>query len=147
MQLDRLDWLAQNLLELSKLDAQLGKSINVLVKLRTALQAPDALTGPVVITYLTSLRLTREQFVGTVSVIYLFGMAPLYLALAWAGRLGVDAHVEGRESTVATVRAGVLPSLTPRGGSGVTISGNPIVSRGRPVPVSRKSGCGSRSSL
>jgi chromosome partitioning protein len=36
-------------LELSKLDALLGKSINVLVKLRTALQAPDALTGPVVI--------------------------------------------------------------------------------------------------
>lgn len=50
----------------------------------------SSLTGPVVITYLTSLRLTREQFVGTVSVIYLFGMAPLYLALAWAGRLGVS---------------------------------------------------------
>lgn len=50
----------------------------------------SSLTGPVVITYLTSLRLTREQFVGTVSVIYLFGMAPLYMALAWAGRLGVS---------------------------------------------------------
>ena len=36
-------------LELAKLDAQLGKSINVLTRLRAALQAPDALPGPVVI--------------------------------------------------------------------------------------------------
>jgi chromosome partitioning protein len=36
-------------LELAKLDAQLGKSINVLTRLRAALQAPDALPGPIVI--------------------------------------------------------------------------------------------------
>jgi uncharacterized protein len=50
----------------------------------------SSLTGPVVITYLTSLRLSREQFVGTVSVIYLCGMAPLYIALAAVGRLGIQ---------------------------------------------------------
>ena len=50
----------------------------------------SSLTGPVVITYLSSLRLTREQFVGTISVIYLCGMVPLYLAMAAVGRLGVS---------------------------------------------------------
>lgn len=50
----------------------------------------SSLTGPVVITYLSSLRLSREQFVGTISVIYLFGMLPLYLAMAAVGRLGVS---------------------------------------------------------
>jgi uncharacterized protein len=50
----------------------------------------SSLTGPVIITYLSSLRLSREQFVGTISVIYLFAMLPLYLAMAAVGRLGVS---------------------------------------------------------
>ncbi len=36
-------------LELAKLDALLGKGVNVVTRLRAALQAPDALPGPVVI--------------------------------------------------------------------------------------------------
>jgi uncharacterized membrane protein YfcA len=50
----------------------------------------SSLTGPVIITYLSSLRLSREQFVGTISVIYLFAMLPLYVAMAAVGRLGVS---------------------------------------------------------
>jgi uncharacterized protein len=50
----------------------------------------SSLTGPVVITYLMSLRLSREQFVGSISLIYLWAMLPLYVALAWVGRLGVS---------------------------------------------------------
>jgi chromosome partitioning protein len=36
-------------LDLSKLDSMLGKGVNVVTRLRTALRQPDALTGPVVI--------------------------------------------------------------------------------------------------
>ena len=39
--------------------------------------AMSALTGPIVISYLMSLRLSREAFVGTISVIYLSGSLPL----------------------------------------------------------------------
>ena len=54
------------------------------------LGAVSSLTGPVVITYLMSLRLPREQFVGSISLIYLWGMLPLYVAMAVVGRLGVS---------------------------------------------------------
>ena len=50
----------------------------------------SSLTGPVVITYLMSLRLPREQFVGSISLIYLWGMLPLYVTMAAVGRLGVS---------------------------------------------------------
>ena len=50
----------------------------------------SSLTGPVVITYLMSLRLPREQFVGSISLIYLWAMLPLYVAMAVVGRLGVS---------------------------------------------------------
>ncbi len=50
----------------------------------------SSLTGPVVITYLMSLRLSREQFVGSISLIYLWAMLPMYIALAAVGRLGVS---------------------------------------------------------
>ena len=34
-----------------------------------------------------ALQLKREEFIGTISVIYLFGAVPLYVALWWFGRL------------------------------------------------------------
>ncbi len=49
----------------------------------------SALTGPVIISYLVSLRLTRDVFVGTISVIYLCGSIPLYGSMAAQGRFGV----------------------------------------------------------
>ncbi|MEN9538563.1 MAG: hypothetical protein RLZZ126_798, partial [Pseudomonadota bacterium] len=50
----------------------------------------SSLTGPVIITYLMSLRLERDQFVGTISLVYLWAMLPLYVAMAVVGRLGVQ---------------------------------------------------------
>jgi uncharacterized membrane protein YfcA len=49
----------------------------------------SSLTGPIMITYLMALRLSRESFVGTMSVIYLCGSIPLYIAMALVGRLGL----------------------------------------------------------
>ncbi len=46
----------------------------------------SSLTGPIIISYLMSLRLSREIFVGTVSVIYLCGALPLYGSMALQGR-------------------------------------------------------------
>lgn len=48
----------------------------------------SSLTGPFIITYLLALRLPREEFVGSISLIYLFGVIPLYASLAYHGRLG-----------------------------------------------------------
>ena len=48
----------------------------------------SSLTGPVIITYLMSLRLPREVFVGTISLIYLAGALPLYGSMAARGRVG-----------------------------------------------------------
>jgi uncharacterized membrane protein YfcA len=52
-----------------------------------ALGGVSSLTGPVMITYLMSLKLKREDFVGSISVIYLFASVPLYAAMAYTGRL------------------------------------------------------------
>ncbi len=49
----------------------------------------SSLTGPVIITYLMALKLPRNQFVGSVSIIYLAGSLPLYGAMAWHGRFGI----------------------------------------------------------
>jgi uncharacterized membrane protein YfcA len=51
-----------------------------------AMGGVSSLTGPVIITFLMALQLKREEFIGTISVIYLFGAVPLYVAL-WFGRL------------------------------------------------------------
>ena len=48
----------------------------------------SSLTGPVIITYLMALGLTRNQFVSSISIIYLGGSLPLYGAMAWHGRFG-----------------------------------------------------------
>lgn len=49
----------------------------------------SSMTGPFIITYLLALKLPRDEFVGSISIIYLFGMIPLYLVLAYYGRLGL----------------------------------------------------------
>lgn len=46
----------------------------------------SSLTGPLIISYLMSLRLPREVFVGTISAIYLSGALPLYGSMALQGR-------------------------------------------------------------
>jgi uncharacterized membrane protein YfcA len=46
----------------------------------------SALTGPIIISYLMNLRLSRETFVGTISIIYLAGALPLYGSMAALGR-------------------------------------------------------------
>jgi uncharacterized protein len=48
----------------------------------------STLTGPLIITYLMSLKLEREVFVGTVSVIYLVGAVTVYGAIASLGGIG-----------------------------------------------------------
>lgn len=49
----------------------------------------SSLTGPLVIAYLMALRLNREAFVGSISVIYLCGAIPLYAAMLYFGRIGL----------------------------------------------------------
>lgn len=47
----------------------------------------SSLTGPVMITYLMALRLEREAFIGSISIIYLSGALPLYAAMLYFGSL------------------------------------------------------------
>ncbi len=49
----------------------------------------SSLTSPVLITYLMALNLKREEFIGSISVIYLFGSVFMYSAMIWYGRFGV----------------------------------------------------------
>lgn len=53
-----------------------------------ALGGLSSLTGPLLITYLMALRLGREEFVGSISIIYLFGAVPMYAAMLWWDRFG-----------------------------------------------------------
>jgi uncharacterized membrane protein YfcA len=48
----------------------------------------SSLTSPVLITYLMALNLKREEFIGSISVIYLFGSVFMYSAMVWYGRFG-----------------------------------------------------------
>jgi uncharacterized protein len=50
----------------------------------------SSLAGPVIISYLMSLRLPRDVFVGTISVIYLAAALPLYGSMALRGRIGLS---------------------------------------------------------
>jgi len=66
----------------------LEKPVGVLVgALAGILGGVSSLTGPIIISYLMALKLKREEFIGSVSVIYLFGLVPLYASLAFHGRL------------------------------------------------------------
>lgn len=51
----------------------------------------SSLQGPVLITYMMALRLKRDEFVGSISIVYLLGSIPLYAAmLAWGRFSWVD---------------------------------------------------------
>ncbi len=47
-----------------------------------------SLTGPLLITYMMALHLKREEFVGSISIIYFLGGIPTYGAMLWWGRFG-----------------------------------------------------------
>ncbi len=64
----------------------------------------SSLTGPIIIGYLMALKLPRDSFVGTISVIYLCAALPLYASMASFGRFGV---VEMAISTVALLPLGL----------------------------------------
>ena len=49
----------------------------------------SSLTGPVLITYLMALHLKREEFIGSISIIYLFGGLSMYGAMLWYGRFSL----------------------------------------------------------
>jgi uncharacterized protein len=53
----------------------------------------SSLMGPLVITYLVALRLDRERFIGSISVIYLLGALPLFGSMALLGVLGLPEAV------------------------------------------------------
>lgn len=50
----------------------------------------SSLTGPIIITYLMALRLKREEFIASISIIYLFGSLPMYIVMLWYGRFGFN---------------------------------------------------------
>jgi uncharacterized membrane protein YfcA len=54
-----------------------------------AMGGVSSLMGPLLITYLVALRLTREQFIGSISVIYLAGAIPMYASLAALDVMGL----------------------------------------------------------
>lgn len=63
----------------------MGPTVGVLAG---AMGGVSSMTGPFIITYLMGLRLPREVFIGSISIIYLFGMIPLYASMAVYGSLG-----------------------------------------------------------
>jgi uncharacterized membrane protein YfcA len=80
----------------------------------------SALTGPLIITYLMSLRLAREVFVGTISVIYLSSSVPLYTSMAAQGRLGW--HEAGLSAlALAPMAVGLAAGKAVRGRLGETV--------------------------
>ncbi len=53
-----------------------------------AMAGMSSLTGPLLITYLMALRLPRDVFVGSISVVYLLGALPMYAGMLWWERFG-----------------------------------------------------------
>lgn len=50
----------------------------------------SSLTGPVIISYLMALKLPRDVFVGTISVVYLIGAISVYTPMVYMGTLTVN---------------------------------------------------------
>lgn len=53
-----------------------------------ALGGVSSLMGPLLISYLVALGLTREQFIGSISIIYLAGALPLFASMTALGLMG-----------------------------------------------------------
>ncbi len=72
-----------------KIKAAFEPPLNILVGLIAGFMGGvSALTGPVVIAYLVALRMRREEFIGTISTVYLLSAAPMYLLMLWYERFG-----------------------------------------------------------
>lgn len=72
-----------------KIDPAYEPPLNVLVGLMAGFMGGvSALTGPVVIAYLVALRMGREEFIGTISAVYLLSAAPMYVLMLIYGRFG-----------------------------------------------------------
>jgi len=67
----------------------------------------SSLTVPVIITYLMALRLRRDEFVGSISIIYLSAALPLYGAMLLFGRLG-PTELTGSLLALVPMAAGLL---------------------------------------
>jgi hypothetical protein len=61
---------------------------NVVGALAGLMGGLSSLSGPFVITLLMALKLSREQFIGCISIIYLAGSFPMYGAMLWYERFG-----------------------------------------------------------
>lgn len=67
----------------------------------------SSLTGPIIITYLMALQLRRDEFVGSISIIYLSGALPLYGAMLLFGGLG-PAELTGSLLALVPMAVGLL---------------------------------------
>ena len=67
----------------------------------------SSLMGPFLISYLVALRLPREVFVGSISLIYLAGALPLYTVMALSGVLGW-AEIAASTLALAPMSLGML---------------------------------------
>lgn len=76
-------------------------------QLSAMLGGVSSLTGPVIITYLMALRLRRDEFVGSISIIYLSAALPLYGAMLLFGRLG-PTELTGSLLALVPMAAGLL---------------------------------------
>lgn len=65
----------------------MGPAVGVLAGI---LGGVTTLTGPIIITYLVALRLKREEFIASISIIYLLGSLPTYVAMLWYERFGFN---------------------------------------------------------
>lgn len=74
----------------------------------------SSLTGPIIIGYLMALNLGREQFVRTISIVYLCSALPLYASMAFWGRFGL-AEVALSTLALAPLGAGMAIGKQLRG--------------------------------
>ena len=61
--------------------------------------------GPLMILYLVALRLTKNEFVATMALLYLIGVLPLFAVLAWKGVLGAGELATSAAGTVIVLSA------------------------------------------
>ena len=91
-----------------QISASRERSVGVGVGLLSGLLGGvSSLTGPVIITYLMALQLRRDEFVGSISIIYLSGALPLYGAMLLFGRLG-PGELTGSLLALLPMAAGLL---------------------------------------
>lgn len=79
-----------------------------------AMAGVSSLTGPILVTYLMALRRKRDEFVGSISIIYFVGAVPMYAAMLASGRFGF-AEVGGSALALLPVYAGIRAGAAIRG--------------------------------